>query len=242
MSTKSKIEPRLDAAAVIAKIVAGDQAIARIRLFEFAPAPLVQQRLSSKDQYKDIIEAGLSLRARYRFPFWDGTLLSCFGYPDPPLDILRAASYHNPSTTHLRVLERSDVSVDVLHALAEGIPPAHLLAVSSLVELHDGSHCHVPMLDFHCPASPENLGLVKCVVTQLGIGGGFILESGESYHFYGLRLLKERELTAFLGRALLYAPIVDKCWIAHQLIESACALRISSRGPDGDMPCVVLLA
>lgn len=240
MSTKSKTEPDLDAAAVIVKIVSSHQAIARIRLFESAPAPLVQERLDSIDQYKAIIEGGLSLRAKYRLPFWDGALLSCFGGPNPPLDLLRAASYHNPSTTHLRVLERDDVSVDVLHALAEDVSTAHLLAVSSLVENQDGSICHIPMLDFHCPASPENLGLVKCVGSQLSVGGGFILESGESYHFYGLRLLKAEELAAFLGRALLYAPIVDKCWVAHQLIESACALRISSRWPDGGMPRVAL--
>src|SRR5947207_1416209 len=110
MSTKSKTEPGTDAGAVIVKIVTDHQGIASIRLFESAAAPLVQERLDSNDQYKGIIEAGLSLRARYRLPFWDGILVSCFGSPDAPLEILRAAAYHNASTTNLKVLERNDVS------------------------------------------------------------------------------------------------------------------------------------
>jgi hypothetical protein len=93
-------------------------------------------------------------------------------------------------------------------------------------------------LDFHCPSSAPNLELVAEALRLLDIGAGFILESGKSYHFYGRRLITDSERISFLSRALLLAPIVDRSWIAHQLLEGACGLRISRRQPSGLPPTV----
>jgi hypothetical protein len=43
-------------------------------------------------------------------------------------------------------------------------------------------------------------------------------------------------LLTMLAKALLFAPIIDRAWVAHQMIERACGLRISpgktySQGP-----------
>jgi hypothetical protein len=43
----------------------------------------------------------------------------------------------------------------------------------------------------------------------------------------------------FLGRALLFAPIVDRAYLAHQLLERRCALRISAVGDEKPVPRVV---
>jgi hypothetical protein len=82
---------------------------------------------------------------------------------------------------------------------------------------------------------------VSYVASQFGVGEGFLVETDKSYHFYGTKLLEEKELVEFLGRALLFAPIVDRAWISHQLIELCCALRISSRQPDGKPLAVIRL-
>ncbi len=73
----------------------------------------------------------------------------------------------------------------------------------------------------------------------MGVGGGFLLQSGESYHFYGKGLLDDRALVRFLGQALLLAPVIDRAWIAHQLIEGASALRISKKPSGSGEPVVV---
>ena len=56
-------------------------------------------------------------------------------------------------------------------------------------------------------------------------------------HFIGTKLIADSELTTFLGKLLMYNPIIDKSWIAHQLIEKYCALRISYK--NGVIPKVI---
>jgi hypothetical protein len=83
------------------------------------------------------------------------------------------------------------------------------------------------MLDFRIRPSIENEQLAIDILHRLK-RGGTLLNSGNSYHFYGNRLLRgDQELVKFLGRASLFSPFVDQRWIAHQLIEGACALRVS---------------
>jgi hypothetical protein len=50
--------------------------------------------------------------------------------------------------------------------------------------------------------------------------------------YYGDAMLDDRGLTRFLARCLLFAPVIDRAWVGHQLLESACALRISAK-PSG---------
>jgi hypothetical protein len=42
-----------------------------------------------------------------------------------------------------------------------------------------------------------------------------------------------------LARALLLAPIIDRAWVAHQLIERACGLRISPGKTYAQPPIVI---
>ena len=102
-----------------------------------------------------------------------------------------------------------------------------ILVVSSDVKLLSRERAHIPMVDFRCPATGKNRELAIRACSLIDQAGGYLLESGHSYHFYGKSLLKPDEFLAFLGRILLLSPIVDRAWIAHQLIEGACGLRIS---------------
>ena len=86
----------------------------------------------------------------------------------------------------------------------------------------------LPLLDFHCPESTENDHLISDVCKQLYRGAALVFSSGESYHTLGLDPLDEQGFRDFLTRSLLFAPIVDARYVAHQLIEGACALRLNS--------------
>jgi hypothetical protein len=82
------------------------------------------------------------------------------------------------------------------------------------------------MLDFRIRPSVENEQLAVDILTRMSTSGT-LFNSGNSYHFYGDKLIDEKQLLEFLGKAALFAPFVDQRWIAHQMIEGACALRIS---------------
>ena len=103
----------------------------------------------------------------------------------------------------------------------------------------DGTIAHVPMLDFHAFKSPANLRIVEVIAQRLLPEGSILLDSGESYHLYGTKLLSEENFRLFLARALLFAPIVDRAYVAHQLIEGRCALRLSPGGGKITVPVVV---
>jgi hypothetical protein len=231
--------PSIDSSAVISGLVGSHPEISRIYVFEPSMTPLLQERFSPSTQEQEAISLGLELKRKYNLPFWEGVLLSLFHAERPSTRLLRAAAHHNETAGNFIPIERNAVSASHLRELASGYIDHRMLAVSSRVKLRDGSNRHFPMLDFHCPVSPESLRLAQVVSEELFTGRGFILRSGDSYHFYGNGLLTESELIAFLGRALLFTPIIDRAWVAHQLLESACALRISPRSSAGGAPTVV---
>jgi hypothetical protein len=123
-------------------------------------------------------------------------------------------------------------------AIASGsraLEVGEILAISSRMLSVSGEEAHLPMLDFRVAISEENEELV-CEQLRAMKLQGWLLESGRSYHFLGRSVLDGRAcLSKFLGQALLFAPLVDGRWVAHQLIEGACALRISS-GNDEQIP------
>jgi hypothetical protein len=123
-------------------------------------------------------------------------------------------------------LPRESVRADVLDTLMSDLTPGEVLAISSLTECGDKRILHVPMLDFHCQISSMNDIRVKTIAQNLDLHG-YIVHSGQSYHFYGSNLLDTDHLIKLLAKALLFAPFVDRAWVAHQLIERACGLRIS---------------
>jgi hypothetical protein len=79
---------------------------------------------------------------------------------------------------------------------------------------------------------------VKAVARSLGLHG-YIAHSGKSYHFYGSDLMEGDHLMRMLAKALLFAPIVDRAWVAHQLVEKACGLRISPGKTYTQSPVVI---
>jgi hypothetical protein len=113
------------------------------------------------------------------------------------------------------------------------------LALLSEVVCRDGSLRHLPMVDFHAFKSARNQRIVEAVSERLFPQGAILLDSGESYHAYGNRLMSKCEFREFLGKAMLCVPIVDRAYLAHQLIEGRCALRLTSGGGKSHVPTVV---
>jgi hypothetical protein len=224
----------------VRKILDSFPDIRHIELIEPRPVPLLQDRCDLREPLALAVEKGLQLRSATHMAFWDAVLLSCFGLGSVVEPLLREACFHNRTVLGSQTLAVGDCSIHHLEQLcAASARSGRVLALRSRVTLEGGQIAHIPMIDFHCPARDENASLAATALEALEAGPGFLVESGDSYHFLGLSLLDEGELPPFLARALLLSPIVDRAWIAHQLLEGSCALRVSGRQGEDSGPRVL---
>jgi hypothetical protein len=135
-------------------------------------------------------------------------------------------------------LSRREISSESLRGLAHRLHNK-LLGIVSKVELVGGRLAHIPMMDFMCAPSPDNLETVSHLLSRLHQGRGWLLESGRSYHYYGCRLLTDPEWRVFLGKCLLMSGFTDDRYIGHQLVDGHCVLRLSSRKASSVSPMIV---
>ncbi|MDI6720837.1 MAG: hypothetical protein QMD85_00500, partial [Candidatus Aenigmarchaeota archaeon] len=59
------------------------------------------------------------------------------------------------------------------------------LGINSSVKLYGGRCEHLGMIDFDCEKFEEELEEVRETLKELEMGKGFIMDSGNSYHFIG---------------------------------------------------------
>ncbi len=111
-----------------------------------------------------------------------------------------------------------------------------ILGIASRVIMKDGSEAHIPMMDFGCPVEEENL--IKIEQLMIPFHGGFILESGNSYHFWGSQLMTKSEWQDFLdycdeknknfqaSLAKWEENLIEDNYIAACRFRGTCVLRI----------------
>lgn len=196
----------------------------QIDLFTFHNFP--RQKLLQDQFYFGDIENGqfdkaMKMRKEYKLPFWDSMMLTFFDQNYTSDKILECSQRHNKPIDKIETRDIDFIITKVAESSRQNI------AINSRVKMVDGTYKHFPLLDFHIPISPNNELIVKKVIKILGFSRGYIMESGESYHFIGLDFITNEELTIFLSKALLFSPIIDRAWIAHQLLERSCSLRVS---------------
>jgi hypothetical protein len=159
--------------------------------------------------------------------------------PDNDLAALLRALQQDTGTRILTRLLRKEVSARNLRAMSQDLAPHQLIGVVSRVRLAEGGSAHIPMMDFACPRSPTHLEALTTLLKRIWHGTGFLLESGKSYHYYGVDLLSDQQWRAFLGKSLLMFGYVDDRYIGHQLIEDHCVLRLSAGRLKANVPKVV---
>lgn len=101
------------------------------------------------------------------------------------------------------------------------------MKVASRVETRYGSY-HIPLLDLDIPVDENGAASAQEVFTNLGVESGAIINSGMSYHGWGLELLTDDDWRKFIARALLLDRI-DRRWIGHRLIDGQANIRISEK-------------
>jgi len=215
-----------DAPQFVERLIHSLSEIETIKLFRPPFSQPIQQESSIVAAEQALITQGLAIREKLHLPFWDSVLLQLATHPVKVRSMLKWVTRHNPQDLDSFAIHRNDCTETLLRKIIKELPINRMLALSSRVLTKRGALRHLPMLDFHCPASPENDVLVEAVLMEIGLEG-YIARSGGSYHFYGCTLVDEQTLITILSKSLLFCPIIDRAWIAHQLIERACGLRIS---------------
>lgn len=192
------------------------------RFFCFSFSNKVQDRVGplSLDE-KNLIECSIEYKKNNSTSFWEAFFTTCVKENKTTPRILSEAIHHNKNNKYIYVLSK-----DVLDFL--NCNQYENLAINSEVILDSGEKKHIPMLDFKIKSEGLNIALVHSVIESLSLKG-FILNSGKSYHFIGDNLICKEQLTELLAKFVLFHPISDKAWAAHQLIEGSASLRVSKK-------------
>lgn len=144
----------------------------------------------------------------------------------------------------------------VLQKLMMELSEGWNISFDSKVKDKDGNMQQLPMMDLSLQKSEENLARTKDRLERLIVprfGGGYILETQKSYHFFGKKLLDHEEWLRFLGFSLLTSIVTvasegqenihelvsDYRYVGHSLIRGSTGLRITANGSKSVLPRIV---
>jgi len=236
---QNKIEDGDSAANVLKHIINSCPIVQSVNFTFYSPPPILQDRICFTKNEKELETEALGIRDQFNLPFWDSIMLKSFLRQSVPSRILHESLFHQPNTNSIFNISRDEILNNKILIIANETNNSKWLSVLSDFKVDGNDIYHIPLLDFHCPCCKENDELVKEVAKILFPDGAVILDSGKSYHCYGLLLLTGDEFIDFLSKALLFSPIIDRAYIAHQLLERRCALRISRGGSIKKEPTVL---
>ncbi len=210
---------------VLKNIISNNKDISSLNFFEFSGYGLLQDRIDINGELKTSYLSALTIREKYHLPFWDSFNLSLFEKKIKDFTFLDEIKFHNIPTEEFLINRENFLNEEIYFE--------NYTALCSKTNLE---RLHIPLLDFHIPVSKENQMICANILSKLSLKG-YLFDSGKSYHFIGKETINENDLFEKLYYALLYSPIIDKSWIAHQLIQKFCCLRVSSKY--GRLPILV---
>lgn len=218
---------------IIESIVNSNPDIQGIYIHEFPDSKSLQDRLVFNEIEKKHFANALKLRDRSNVPFWDSLLLSFYNSEQYSLRILESVLRSHAKRKKV-FISRDQVLSGELYDFSDSDKN---YAINSEFLTSEGKKKHLLLLDFHIPESNENAVIVSEVLNILGADGGYLLNSGRSYHFIGTGIMSSHSMLSFLGKCLFFTPIIDKTWIAHQIVDRSCSLRITKK--NGKLPTLI---
>lgn len=223
----------LESVSVVKEVLSNHVGSFSIEFSKYNSTPHFQERLQIDKSIEELLKEGLQIRGKYNLPFWDSLLLASFNRNNMPDQLFQEVLFHKKNFDI--VCFESNNWNDINAYLSEN-SNQNIAISSKIIEKKTKEHKHLQLFDFHIPFSNSNTSIVKSIIKSLGLQG-YILNSGKSYHFYGKTLIEENDFHLLLAKALLFSPIIDKAWIAHQIIETCCHLRVTKK--NGIIPYLV---
>lgn len=216
---------------IISQLLELIQDISSINIVRLKAAAQIQDNCKSwGNKENDIFKMALLMRDQLKMPFWSSLMISNLDNKNWSKKCVLAANRHNKNDGYI-VLSPEQYRSHIPDLEQGGY------GINSSMTLFDGRVLHLPMIDFHIRKSKINEDIVCVVCESLMPEGGYILDSGNSYHFVGKNLISEDQLLNLLAKAILFTPIVDEIWVAHQIIERSCTLRIGYK--NGVLPTLI---
>jgi hypothetical protein len=213
----------LDAVDVVERVASSNPEVAE---FHFARRD-DRGYLPSERLPRSIVDSAVRLRERYGIPFWEAVLISVENMePKDAEQVLDVALFHEPVQPTI-TLSAAEVAGGSLRSTVSRLGPNKALDLTSTVRTRQGELAQLPLLDFRLKASPNHESVAAAISRRIVGDIGYLLESGESYHFIGLRPQSADSWIKMMGRSLLFGPHIDARWVAHQLIDGSGALRVS---------------
>jgi len=218
-------------------LVQSHSSLVSVEVLRLAVAPSVEDRPGAQPQlraYADEVR-----RVRFEGDSFTEAFLAAADRKDDLLSALSVVDYHQrfDDAAFAASISRDDFTPERIAALARETPPGQMLVLTSRVQTLQGTR-HIPLLDFKIASSSgRNERAVRSVAERLG--GGLLVDSGSSYHLYGLTLLDTENLVDWLLHAQLFSRCVDTRWVTHQLIERCAALRVSQGGSKNVHPRLI---
>jgi hypothetical protein len=210
----------------------------------YKPAPGFSTRLKNLKNIDEfdhaLYDKAELLSSEHGLPFWD-TLLSVAMKSGklPKKYVELAISHESHPDEHSIELKSKEITAATLQSLVNDAGKEYGVAMSSRVRVSGGEYAHIPMLDFRCEYSERNIEIVKWTAAAVGHRSGIIVNSGRSFHYYGLKLLTDSEWLRFISLASLFSPVVDGRYLAHRLADGACRLRITDSPGKNSVPLVL---
>lgn len=213
--------------------------VQEVAVAQYAVPPPVQERACLTIEEQQLVERAVNVRKTTRLSFLE-VLLEMSSEAKHSVDgILDAVGYHQQHSVSRTWLSREEVLKGGLLRVCANAPSTAPLAFLSRVNTGSSSFSHIPLLDLHVKKSNQSLSMVLSIARRLLGEAHVVLETIRSYHVFGVQLLTENQAMLFLSKAVLFSPITDHAYIAHQLLEGESALRITGRANDDDVPTLV---
>jgi hypothetical protein len=142
--------------------------------------------------------------------------------------------YEKQSTVDKRTIVRCKINEAedfFLNDSLMSISKNYDIALQSRVYIKNDIY-HIPMCDFTGDINDEKMLIVFDSLKPLDICDVVVYFSGNSYHGYGLTLIKDSDYYNYLGRLLLCnlprkSKIIDDRWVGHRLISGYLSLRLT---------------
>ena len=209
--------------------------LARIRSYQAPPS--LQERLPMTESVQALVDVAMDRRTRAEVSFWQAMMLTILDSGVVHDAVLDAALYHQGAGVSDE-LARNDLERGELEVRSCG--RNGIVSLDSLVVLKE--EClHLAFMDFRVSPSDANTKIVNAVCRRLMPDGFVSLIATRSYHACGVVLQRPNERIEFLARSLLFSPIVDDRYVAHQLMQPSSSLRVSAPTENGSSPRVVAI-
>lgn len=174
-------------------------------------------------------------------------LLERYADPKVLVDQMLKHADDNESSEWIEVCA-TDFPTRFLELQEQSRSDGRAVALCSFCRDKNDAEWHIPMMDFRIESGnnigPQTAALLAAMATLhkkniLLKEDGVLLNSGNSFHYYGFTLLDRVNWIRFMTACLLLEPFVDVRYISHRLLAGRAALRITEVTGKKKTPMVI---